>query len=35
MNIANSNPNVMGKSKACYSVIQQLTSVYKKLGDIS
>lgn len=30
MNIANSNPNVMGKSKACYSQLMQLTSVIKR-----
>lgn len=30
--IASSNPNVMGKSKACYSALYQITSIYKKLS---
>ena len=30
MDIAKSNPNVMGKSRACYSSLMQLTSVIKR-----
>ena len=30
--IANSNPNTMGKSKACYSSLYQITSIYRKLA---
>ncbi len=29
--IARSKPEIMGKSKACYSQIQQITAIYKKL----
>ena len=29
--IANSNPQTMGKSMACYSALYQITSIYKKL----
>jgi len=32
MEIADHNPQTMGKSKACYSSLLQLTSVYKKLA---
>jgi hypothetical protein len=32
MEIADSNPQTMGKSRACYSSLLQLTSVYKKLS---
>lgn len=32
MDIAKSNPNVMGKSKACYAALYQITSIYKKLS---
>ena len=35
MDIAHSNPWNMGKSKACYSALYQITSIYKKLGEIS
>jgi len=31
MEIARSNPNKMGKTKACYSACYQITSIYKKL----
>ena len=32
MDIANSNPNVMGKSKSCYASLYQITSIYKKFS---
>ncbi len=32
-NIANHNPWIMGKSKACYSSLYQITSIYQKLSD--
>lgn len=32
MEIAGSNPQTMGKSKACYSNLAQITSIYAKLG---
>ena len=32
MEIAKSKPEIMGKTKACYSAIQQITSIYKKLA---
>jgi hypothetical protein len=32
MEIADSNPQTMGKSKACYSSLLQLTTVYQKLS---
>lgn len=32
MDIASSNPNVMGKSKSCYASLYQITSIYKKLS---
>lgn len=32
MEIANSNPWNMGKSKACYSALHQITSIYRKLS---
>lgn len=32
--IANHNPNTMGKSRACYSSLYQITSIYKKLTDL-
>lgn len=31
--IANHNPNTMGKSKACYSSLYQITSIYRKLME--
>lgn len=31
MQIADSNPNTMGKTKACYSTLLQITSIYKKM----
>jgi len=31
MEIARSNPNKMGKTKACYSALAEITSLYKKL----
>lgn len=31
MDIANSNPQTMGKSKACYAALLQITSIYKRL----
>ena len=31
--MAASNPNVMGKSKACYAQLYQITSLYKRLSD--
>ncbi|HET9028276.1 MAG TPA: AIPR family protein [Trueperaceae bacterium] len=30
--IANHNPQTMGKSKACYSALRQITSIYKRLA---
>jgi hypothetical protein len=30
--IADSNPQSMGKSKACYSQLLQITSLYKRLS---
>jgi hypothetical protein len=32
-NIANHNPWIMGKSKACYASLYQITSIYQKLSD--
>jgi hypothetical protein len=32
MNIANHNPWIMGKSKACYEALYQISSIYKKLS---
>jgi len=32
MEIADSNPNKMGKTKPCYSALMQITSIYKKLS---
>ena len=32
--IANSNPWIMGKSKACYSALYQITSIYRKLSKM-
>jgi hypothetical protein len=34
MEIASSKPQIMGKSKACYSALQQITAIYKKLASI-
>jgi hypothetical protein len=31
-NIANHNPQTMGKSKACYSALQRITAIYARLG---
>ena len=31
MEIAGSKPEIMGKSKACYSALEQITSIYKRL----
>ena len=33
MEIANSDPPTMGRSKACYSALYQITSLYKRLTD--
>jgi hypothetical protein len=30
--IAKSKPEIMGKTKACYTAVQQITSIYKKLA---
>jgi hypothetical protein len=32
MDIADHNPNVMGKSKSCYASLYQITSIYKKFS---
>lgn len=32
MDIADHNPQTMGKTKACYSALSQITSIYNKLG---
>lgn len=32
MNIADSNPQSMGKSKACYSALGQVTQIFKRIG---
>ena len=32
--IYQSNPQTMGKSKACYSALYQITSIYKRLADL-
>ncbi|MGI8436331.1 MAG: AIPR family protein [Chthoniobacterales bacterium] len=34
MEIAKSKPEVMGKTKACYSALQQITSIYKKFTKV-
>lgn len=34
MEIASSKPQIMGKSKACYSALQQITAIYKKLAPV-
>lgn len=31
MDIANSKPEIMGKSRPCYSALEQITSIYKRL----
>jgi hypothetical protein len=31
MEIANSKPEIMGKSRPCYSALEQITSIYKRL----
>jgi hypothetical protein len=31
MEIADSNPTVMGRTKACYTALQQITAIYRKL----
>jgi hypothetical protein len=31
--IAKSKPEIMGKTKACYSAVQQIMSIYKKLAN--
>lgn len=33
--IAKSNPSIMGKTKACYSSLAQITSIYKRLAQSS
>ncbi|BDS10092.1 AIPR family protein [Aureispira anguillae] len=33
MDIANSNPMLMGKSKACYSSLNQITQIYKSIHN--
>jgi hypothetical protein len=35
MEIALSKPQIMGKSKACYSALQQITAIYKKLAAMN
>jgi AIPR protein len=32
MEIARSKPEIMGKTKSCYSALQQITAIYKKLA---
>jgi hypothetical protein len=32
MEIADHNPQTMGKSKACYSALQRITMIYARLG---
>jgi len=32
MDIAGSNPQTMGKSKACYSTLHQITSIFARLS---
>jgi hypothetical protein len=32
MEIAKSKPEIMGKTKACYSAVQQITAIYKKFA---
>ena len=32
MEIAKSRPEIMGKTKACYTALQQITSIYKRLA---
>lgn len=32
IDIANSTPHIMGKSKACYSALYQITEIYKRLS---
>lgn len=32
MNIADSNPQSMGKSRACYSALAQVTQIFKRIG---
>ncbi|MBD0332114.1 MAG: hypothetical protein ICV66_05620, partial [Chitinophagaceae bacterium] len=34
MEIANSNPQTMGKTRACYSALSQITAIYQKLSAI-
>jgi len=34
MEIADSNPKVMGKSKACYSQLLDLAKVHRKFADM-
>lgn len=35
IDIAKSNPMVMGKTKACYTAIQQIAAIYKKFADLT
>jgi hypothetical protein len=32
MDIADHNPQTMGKSKACYSTLQRITAIYARLA---
>ena len=34
MEIASSKPQIMGKSKPCYSALQQITAIYRKLAAL-
>jgi hypothetical protein len=33
MEIADSNPQTMGKSKACYSALQRITAIYARFAS--
>lgn len=35
MEMAKSNPVLMGKNKACYSALQQITSIYQRLNNVN
>lgn len=35
MEIAKSKPEIMGKTKACYSALEQITSIYKRLLQLA
>ena len=34
MEIADSNPNVMGKNKACYTLLLDLAKLHRKFADM-